>query len=162
MAIRYQRTQRKFLLRSRVILEGLVGMRMAQGYLISREDSSVRVRYTESETAVLSLKGPTMSGTRVTYESPIPFDLAELLVNLCEPAVITKVRFFLPYRHGECLVDVFEGANQGLALAEFWTEQPEYRTEVPPWCGREVTDDRRYYNEHLALNPYAFWPQEDR
>jgi adenylate cyclase len=30
----------------------------------------------------------------------------------------------------------------------------------PPWVGREVTSDARYYNSNLASTPYSQWSNE--
>ena len=49
-------------------------------------------------------------------------------------------------------IDVFEGALAGLIIAEI--ELPSENTDFPHpnWLGREVTDDRRYYNSSLAAD----------
>ena len=28
---------------------------------------------------------------------------------------------------------------------------------LPPWIGREITEEPRYYNHSLALKPYRAW-----
>jgi CYTH domain-containing protein len=29
---------------------------------------------------------------------------------------------------------------------------------LPPWIGKEVTSDPRYYNAYLARHPFTTWP----
>src|ERR687891_584612 len=56
-----------------------------------------------------------------------------------------------------------EGAEARLNIkaAVVGAQRAEYEVPLPfarpPWLGREVTDDRRYYNHHLATHPYARW-----
>jgi adenylate cyclase len=54
-------------------------------------------------------------------------------------------------------VDVFEGANAGLIVAEIELGAEDEAFEKPDWAGREVSDDPRYYNMNLAKHPYSTW-----
>ena len=54
-------------------------------------------------------------------------------------------------------VDVFEGANAGLVVAEIELDDPDEPFEKPAWVGEEVTHDPRYYNTCLASHPYRDW-----
>jgi adenylate cyclase len=54
-------------------------------------------------------------------------------------------------------VDVFGGANAGLVLAEIEFDRLHQRLALPPWVGREVTDDVRYRNAYLARHPFTTW-----
>ena len=66
-------------------------------------------------------------------------------------------------------VDVFEGANSGLVVAEVELEYEAKNIVMPPWAGEEVTRDRRFGNSYLARYPFVTWrdvekiaPAEDR
>jgi len=54
-------------------------------------------------------------------------------------------------------IDVFEGLNAGLVVAEIELVEEGQRFERPEWAGQEVTDDMRYYNACLAKHPYTTW-----
>jgi adenylate cyclase len=54
-------------------------------------------------------------------------------------------------------VDVFEGANAGLVVAELELADEHEAFPRPAWLGDEVSDDPRYYNMNLAQVPYTQW-----
>ncbi|MEC7659009.1 MAG: adenylate cyclase, partial [Bacteroidota bacterium] len=39
---------------------------------------------------------------------------------------------------------------KGLIIAEIELQSPEEKVALPPWIGKEVTGDSRYYNSSLA------------
>ena len=57
---------------------------------------------------------------------------------------------------GRWELDVFEGANNGLVIAEIELVDADEEIELPEWVGAEVSDDPKYYNLNLALNPMKF------
>ncbi len=54
-------------------------------------------------------------------------------------------------------VDVFEGENKGLILAELELSNINDIFEKPDWLGKEVTNDERYYNAYLSKKPFTSW-----
>ena len=54
-------------------------------------------------------------------------------------------------------IDVFEGENRGLILAEIELEHRDEAYTRPEWLGEEVSHDPRYYNVYLARHPYKEW-----
>ena len=52
---------------------------------------------------------------------------------------------------------MFAGANAGLVVAEVESNGVERCIALPPWVGREVTGDARYFNANLVRHPYADW-----
>jgi len=54
-------------------------------------------------------------------------------------------------------LDVFEGENRGLVVAELELESEDERFELPDWAGDEVSDDTRYYNVNLIKHPFSQW-----
>jgi adenylate cyclase len=57
-------------------------------------------------------------------------------------------------------LDVFEGANAGLVVAEIELDDEAESFQMPDWAGKEVSDDARYYNINLIENPYSNWKDE--
>jgi len=54
-------------------------------------------------------------------------------------------------------IDVFHGENEGLIVAEVEIPSEDYDLTLPEWIREEVTDDVRYYNSNLAINPFTKW-----
>ncbi len=127
-----------------------------QGYLTSGTTPTVRVRRA-AEAAWLTIKGASRGPERLEFEYAIPVDDARQLLSLCPGPIIRKVRHRVA--HGERVweVDVFAGENAGLVLAELELEHAADTFPRPPWVGAEVTDDHRYKNSQLAVNPYSRW-----
>jgi CYTH domain-containing protein len=78
-------------------------------------------------------------------------------LELCTGTVITKTRYCVPVGAHVFEVDVFEGANAGLIVAEVELEDPDEYFEKPAWLGQEVTGDPKYYNAQLSINTYDQW-----
>ena len=134
---------------------------MRQGYLNDAtrggNSSSVRVRVA-GDKAYLNIKSATLGVYRKEYEYAIPVeDANEILNELAENPLIEKVRYYV--RHAEHVweVDVFEGDNAGLVVAEIELDREDEKFEMPPWAGEEVSGDPRYYNVCLAKHPYKEW-----
>jgi adenylate cyclase len=143
-------------------------VRMAQGYLndmqalrTGAQKASVRIRIA-GEQAFLNMKSRELGTTRQEFDYEIPVADAEDLLKLCVGGLIDKTRHYL--RHAGFLweIDVFEGDNAGLIVAEI--ELPSADTEFakPDWAGRQVTDELRYYNLALAERPYSRWSAEEK
>lgn len=130
---------------------------LVQGYLGRVEQCSVRVR-TGGGIAFLNIKGKTVGVQRAEYEYEIPVaDAEEMLATLCGTHVVAKTRHIVPFAGHEWEVDVFEGPNAGLVVAELELETADASFETPAWAGDDVSHDTRYYNAALAECPYSSW-----
>ena len=154
--------ERKFLLANddwRAIVQK--SEKMAQGYL-GGTHCSVRVRVTENS-AFLNIKSRELGVMRQEFEYPVPkLDAEALLRNFSDGAAIIKTRHYV--RHADQSgaeltfeIDVFEGDNQGLTVAEIELQSPDQEFARPAWLGMEVTDDARYYNSNLVTEPFCRW-----
>ena len=135
-------------------------MAYKQGYLHSSPDCSIRIRVCEDK-ANLNIKSATPSIVRDEYEYPIPADEAyEMLETLCRKPLIEKTRHHI-IEHDSSLweIDVFNGENEGLILAEIELQSVEQNFAKPDWLGKEVSDDPRYYNLYLIERPYKSWTE---
>jgi len=153
--------ERKFLLRDDRWKEGAnCGTLFRQGYLIGSDKSSVRVRI-EGHQANLNIKSATLGIRRHEFEYPIPLeDARDLLDSLCEKPLIEKTRYLVNYAGHLWEIDVFSGDNAGLVVAEVELQSEDESFETPPWLGREVSDDPRYYNVCLVKEPYSKWKDQ--
>lgn len=127
-------------------------VRMRQGYL-GGDRCSVRVRI-EGDAARLNIKSKTLGVQRLEFEYPLPLaDAEELLAHFC-PQRVEKTRHYVRACGRLWEIDEFAGDNAGLVIAEIELAHAGETFERPPWLGREVTDDPRYYNTELARVPW--------
>lgn len=151
--------ERKFLLKDNSWRGGATGTLYRQGYLCTDPQRTVRVRL-GSGTAILAIKGAGDGIARPEFEYPIPAAEAALLLDsLCLHPLVEKYRYLVPFAGLTWEIDEFLGANAGLYLAEIELEQVDQAVPLPPWIGREVTGDHRYYNAWLARHPYTSWDE---
>jgi adenylate cyclase len=54
-------------------------------------------------------------------------------------------------------IDVFEGRNTGLVVAEVELRHEKQSVQLPQWVGQEITSQNRYSNASLALRPFRSW-----
>jgi len=54
-------------------------------------------------------------------------------------------------------VDIFEGLNKGLIVAEIELETENEVFKLPDWINKEVTREVKYYNNNLQSLPYSLW-----
>lgn len=80
---------------------------------------------------------------------------------LCAGPVIEKNRHRIEHAGRTWEVDVFEGGNAGLILAEVELDSADATVEIPDWVGDEVTTDPRYYNANLVNRPFRSWGAPD-
>jgi len=131
-----------------------------QGYLKQSGESSVRVRI-GGDRAHLNIKGGKVSIRRMEYEYEIPVqDANEILDNLCVGSVISKTRHLVEHLGHTWEIDVFEGDNAGLIVAEIELQDENEPFELPDWLGEEVSEDVRYFNAALVTQPFCSWPAE--
>ena len=128
----------------------------AQGYLSYDPERTVRVRETDTH-GFLTIKGLTVGLSRDEFEYEIPKDEAATLLKLCEHPPIQKRRYFVEHDGHLWEVDIFEGANEGLEVAEIELSREDEEFVRPEWLGEEVSGDRRYSNSSLSLVPYKNW-----
>lgn len=133
------------------------GSKFVQGYLVGGKQASVRVRI-EGESAFLNIKSATLGITRQEFEYPLPVEDAKVLLErLCEQPLISKTRYHAKIAEHVWEIDVFEGENQGLIVAEIELSDVDEQFTRPAWLGAEVSDDPRYYNVSLVKHPYKDW-----
>lgn len=155
-----QEIERKFLVKGdewRPLSTGALTMR--QGYLSDGFSSSVRVRI-EDERAFINIKSSVDGIHRHEFQYEIPVsDAVDLLDHVALRPLIEKTRHEVPLGKHLWEIDVFEGENSGLIVAEVELAHADEPFERPSWVGEEVSDDLRYYNVSLRKNPYKNWKE---
>jgi len=132
------------------------GVRLTQGYLNRDKERTVRIRLA-GEQAFITVKGVTSGALRAEFEYAIPPTDAEQLLQLCDGPIVDKTRYSIEHNGFKWEVDEFRGDNAGLVVAEIELEHEDQKFDLPSWVGREVTDDPRFFNSNLAVNPYRNW-----
>ena len=128
-----------------------------QAYLSSDGKASIRVRIKGDSTATLTVKSRPVALRRLELEYPVPILQAEALMQLRTGSVIEKVRHVVPWGDLAWEIDIFEGENAGLIIAEIELRDEHQRCDLPSWIGVEVTGQARYYNSALIQNPFCSW-----
>jgi adenylate cyclase len=133
------------------------GVRFRQGYLAGGDKASVRVRV-EGEKGNLNIKGATLGVRRQEFEYPIPLEDANAMLDtLSSGRLVEKTRYCVPVGGHVWEVDVFEGENAGLVVAEIELDHEDEPFVMPEWAGAEVSHDPRYYNVYLSQHPFKEW-----
>ena len=151
--------ERKFLVTSEDFKEeAFAKHQIAQGYLNSNPDRTVRIRI-KGESGFLTIKGKNNDSgtTRFEWETEIALMEAKPLLDLCEKGILLKTRYEIQVGKHVYEVDVFHGENEGLIIAEIELSSEQEVFEKPNWLGKEVTGDNRYYNSYISQKPFAAW-----
>ncbi len=154
--------ERKFLVKSDMYKkEAFASRRMLQAYLCRDAERSVRVRISGDE-AYLTIKGPRKTIFNSEWEYPVPVEDARAMLELCLESVIDKTRYYVRSADGVHTweVDEFYGDNDGLCVAEIELGSEDEEFPLPCWVGKEVSEDSRYHNTLLSVNPYRNWKDE--
>ena len=152
-----QEIERKFLVVGDGWRAGATGTPYRQGFLSTDPRRTVRVRVV-GELGFLTIKGMTVGARRTEHEYEIPLaDAEQMLDELCEHPLIEKVRYTRRIGGHTWEIDVFEGRNEGLVVAEIELEHEDELFETPDWVGDEVTSDPRYFNANLVKSPFCNW-----
>ena len=150
--------ERKFLVTGDFRQDACDSFRLVQGYISTDPDRTVRVRI-KGEQGFLTIKGRSSADglSRYEWEKEIPLAEARELMALCDPEVIDKTRYLVPFGGHTYEVDEFYGSNQGLILAEIELGDEQETFLKPSWLGEEVTGNTRYYNSMLMKCPFIKW-----
>lgn len=119
-----------------------------QGYLSRDPERTVRVRIL-NDSAYLTVKGITKGYIRDEFEYEVPLEDGLQMMEMCEGRKINKTRYIVPFQGFTWEVDEYHGDLEGLIVTEVEMEDPEAEIKLPPFAGREVSGDPKYYNSQL-------------
>ncbi|PXZ45346.1 MULTISPECIES: CYTH domain-containing protein [Sanguibacteroides] len=154
----FREIERKFLVNGDFKSQAFNKTQITQGYLSSVPERSVRVRI-KGDRAYLTVKGKgnATGANRFEWEKEISVGEAEALLQICEPGIINKTRYYVKADKFTYEIDEFHGGNEGLILAEIELEDENDTFPKPEWIGEEVTGKRKYYNSMLSKHPFSEW-----
>jgi len=146
--------ERKFLVdRLPPDFENLAGKTIRQGYVIdAAEGIELRVRQKQNTYCQTIKMGEGLSRTEIEIElSPDQFNR---LWPYTDGRRVSKTRYTFPVGTLTAELDRFEGDLEGLLLVEveFASVTAASDFAPPSWFGRDVTEDKRYKNKHLAVH----------
>ena len=134
----------------------------SQAYLNSSQDEwSTRVRVINNKKAYITLKSSLNGLTNYEFEYSIPLKDAIELIKLSKYK-ITKTRYQLKVKNKNWVVDIFDGSNFPLKIAEIELNDESEGIQVPSWCGKEITGIKSLSNASLAKEPISQLSVKDR
>lgn len=117
-----------------------------QTYLSTNPDATVRLRVIDDR-AFITVKSRNKGAARGEWEYEIPREDAIDMMDRCATSpIIDKTRHLV----GRWEIDEYHGALDSLVTAEIELTSPDERVTLPPFIGKEVTNDPRYYNSSLS------------
>ncbi|VAX08382.1 hypothetical protein MNBD_ALPHA03-1897 [hydrothermal vent metagenome] len=148
--------ERKFLILSRPDGKPQRIHRIRQGYIAREGGNMVRIRQ-QDDRYILCVKTPAKGRGRYEIETNINTDEAKVLFAACAEKPIEKTREIYSIGNHIWEVDIFEGANKGLIVAEVELSSEQEKVTLPDWIGPEVTGFQKFYNANLSISPFKGW-----
>ena len=127
-----------------------------QAYLLTDPEKTIRVR-TKGNSGFITIKGKSNGSSRLEFEYEIPIEDAIELINKFCSNLIEKTRHIVIHDNNTWEVDEFKGLNAGLIVAEIELASEDEKYSIPNWIDKNVTEDIRYANSNLSINPFMTW-----
>ena len=152
--------ERKFKVKSNEFInEAFDSKKIKQGYISKSKKANVRIRVSDDK-GYITIKGKSDDKgiSRYEWEHEISKKEALELLKFSNGDIVEKTRYLVKEESGLVFeIDVFEGNNKGLIIAEIELEYETQEFIKPNWLDIEVTGNKKYYNSHLSKNPYNQW-----
>lgn len=110
----------------------------------------------EFHTATVTMKGPSVGGTRYEAEREVNTRVAAEIVRRGGDVII-KNRYSAWIGEDGWNIDVFGGANAPLIIAEAERSSPVTNLTIPKFCVTEITDQPHFSNDELSFRPFGGW-----
>ncbi len=131
-------------------------LQIKQAYISTEPEKTIRVRVLGQQ-AFITIKGKGTGLSRPEFEYEIPLEDAHELIKGFAVSVLEKTRHYFTYQEKLWEVDVFEGENKGLIVAEIELNDEQELFEKPEWIDAEISHDIRYLNSYLSVQPFTTW-----
>ncbi|MCP5381088.1 MAG: CYTH domain-containing protein [Kordiimonadaceae bacterium] len=148
--------ERKFLIRRMPDQEPDRVYKIRQGYIAREHGNTVRVRERDSD-YILSIKTQKSGPGRNELEFKISKEEADILFSSISHYAIIKKREIYKIDGVTWELDIFEGVNKGLIIAEVELVNANDSIALPDWIGPEVTSLSKFYNANIADMPFESW-----
>ena len=134
----------------------------SQAYLNSNlDDWTTRIRIIDNNRAYITLKSSLNGLINNEFEYSIPLKDAFELIKLSKYKII-KTRYLVKINNKNWVVDLFEGSNFSLEIAEIELNSECEEIHIPPWCGKEITGIKSLSNASLAIKPISQFSLKER
>ena len=155
--------ERRFLVNSEDWMSKVIlTQNISQAYLNSSVDEWVtRIRIINNNAAYITLKSSLNGLVNNEFEYSIPIKDAIELIKLSKYKII-KTRYQLKINNKTWVVDLFDGSNFSLKIAEIELKSESEEIQVPSWCGKEITGLKLLSNASLAKIPISELSLKDR
>ena len=127
-----------------------------QGYL----NPDIRIRIVDNNCGFITIKKYIDNTSRREYEYQIPLnDCYQLLDDLCYTTIIEKKRYLIKQQNLTWEINQYCKDNAPLVVAELEVDNIDVfnQIQLPSWINQDVTNDKRYLNYNLSINPYNSW-----
>lgn len=134
-------------------LDNYLHENISQEYIVIAEDGTeVRLR-AKGEKYFQTIKRG-LGKSRTETEVELTEKQFEILKGASTGIGVQKTRYNIPYGTETIELDIYLNILKGLITAEveFESEDASNKFVIPEWFGREVTDDKKYKNQSLALH----------
>jgi len=148
--------ERKFLITKKPVQKPDRVCKIKQGYIARENGNTVRVREIDG-LYILSIKTRNETGGRNEFEYDISKEEGEVLFSSVKHPAIIKTRENYKIEDKIWELDIFEGANTGLIIAEVELSSLDETVAIPDWVGPEVTELSKFYNANIAGRPFESW-----
>ena len=128
-----------------------------QFYMLIDKDFVQRLRIFDDKKAIISLKQNCSGLKRYEFEYEIPLVDAQKIISIGNFLSIKKIRHELIIDNIKWEIDQFLEKNKGLVIAEVELQKEDQKLNLPKWIEKDVTNQNKYYNYNLAINPYISW-----
>ena len=123
--------------------------RIRDGLIATAAARKVRVRVYDDR-ATLTVKAKISGSGDAEYEYEIPLgDAEELLATHCDGRVLSKTRYYVPYKGFTWEIDEYDGVLSGVVLAEVELPRDNVEVPLPPWVGAEITGRPEYKKSNM-------------
>jgi len=135
---------------------------LSQAYLNSKvDDWTTRIRIINNNKAYITLKSSLNGLVNNEFEYSIPIKDGFELIKLSKYKII-KTRYQIKINNQNWVVDLFDGSNSSLKIAEIELNSESEEIQVPTWCGQEITGIKSLSNASLAKTPISKLSLKDR
>ena len=156
-----QEIERKFLVDIEILqqdpeFQNSIPHSIIQGYILNSPDQTIRVRIKDAK-GFLTIKGKQSGLSRSEFEYQIPHTDAQEILSMVNTKVLAKKRYEIKVGEHLWEVDIFEGDNKGLIIAEIELQSEDEAFCKPLWVLNDVSTDLKYTNALLINHPFSHW-----
>ena len=140
-------TERKFILKELPKLY-VDSVYIEQGYLMLAQGKQLRIRLVDRQQAFICYKSDISVTERNEYEYEVPISDGIELYDSCK-AKLRKDRYKTDYNGNSVDIDIYPDLDIAVVEIEYDTELKE--SDIPSYCGEEITGKREWSNVQLAF-----------